>query len=104
MEHDEHERYELRRVIALALSCRPYASHYMIMDFLPKFENEHLRQLKYMEKQQQLLYDRIDAAIACNESASDWELHDFICASKGQISDLLRSGIEEKSKNISDLG
>ena len=50
MEYDEHERYELRRVIALALSRRPYAAHYMIMDYVPKFNNAELGALKYMEK------------------------------------------------------
>ncbi len=49
MEYDEHERYELRRVIALALSCRPYASSYMIMDFVPKQQSAELDQLKYMD-------------------------------------------------------
>lgn len=49
MEYDEHERYELRRLIALALSSRPYASHYMIMDFVPRAPSSDLQALKYMD-------------------------------------------------------
>lgn len=89
MEYDDHERYELRRVIALALSNRPYASCYMIMDFVPKPQSEELNQIKYMLIPSQLLYDKIDASIACNENASDWELHDFIIASGGKVKQLL---------------
>lgn len=51
-----------------------------------------------------MLYDKIDAAIACNENVSDWELHDFISTSGGAISNLLKSGLESKSQNINDLG
>jgi len=104
MEYDDHERYELRRCIALALSCRPYAASYMIMDFVPKPESAQLKATKYMEIPSQLLYDKIDAAISCNESASDWELHDFIIASQGRIAAILQTGLAEKSKNVNDLG
>ena len=53
----------------------------MIMNFVPKPESPMLKALSYMEIPSQLLYDKIDAAISCNENASDWELHDFIVAS-----------------------
>lgn len=50
MEYDEHDRYELRRLIALALSDRPYASHYMIMDFVPRAPSEELQAINYMDR------------------------------------------------------
>ena len=53
----------------------------MIMEFVPNplaDAND-----KYMQIPSQLLYDRVDAAIACNENASDWALHDFIVTSNG---------------------
>ena len=70
----------MRRCIALSLSNRPYASSYIILDFLPK-PADLQPDLKYMDVPSQLLYDKIDASISCNENASDWELHDFIVAS-----------------------
>lgn len=76
----------------------------MIMDFVPKAPSEYLAKLNYMDKPQQLLYDKIDSAISCNENASDWELHDFIIASHGSIAQLIRQGLEAKSQNVSDLG
>ena len=45
-----------------------------------------------------LVYDKIDIAICCNESATDWELHDLIVASNGQIVDLLMKGMREKAR------
>ena len=59
----------------------------MILDYLPKPEDNEYA--KYMNVPSQLLYDKIDAAISCNENASDWELNDFIVASGGQIVDIL---------------
>ena len=50
------------------------------------------------------MYDKIDSAISCNENASDWELHDFIIASGGQIIKLVKEGLEKKSENVNDLG
>ena len=96
LEYDDHERYELRRCIALSLACRPYASLYMIIDFHPG-KLDALKQFKYMDLPAQLLYDKIDASIACNENASDWELHNLITDSKGQIVRALAQGLEEKS-------
>ena len=101
MEFDDHERYEMRRCIALSLAKRPYASSFMIMEFLPKPD---LVGVKHMEVPSQLLYDKIDAAISSNEQASDWELHDFIVASQGKILDILRAGLEDKAKHVSDQG
>lgn len=46
IEYDDHERYEMRRCIALSLSNRPYAASYMILDFLPKPADHP--DLKYM--------------------------------------------------------
>ena len=74
----------------------------MILDFLPKPEDNS--DFKYMQVPSQLLYDKIDAAISCNENASDWELNDFIVASGGQIVDILRKGLDTKSQNVSDQG
>ena len=35
-----------------------------------------------------LLYDRVDAFIIANENVSDWEIHDYIVASRGTIFDV----------------
>ena len=72
----------------------------MILDFLPKPEDHP--DLKYMNVPSQLLYDKIDASISCNENASDWELHDFIVASGGKIVDILQKGLDTKAQNVSD--
>ena len=95
MQYDEHDRYELRRCVALSLANRPYSASYMIMEFVPNplaDAND-----KYMQIPSQLLYDRVDAAIACNENASDWALHDFIVTSNGQIVEILKKKLEEMS-------
>ena len=57
-----------------------------------------------MQVPSQLLYDKIDAAISCNENASDWELHDEIVASKGKIAEMLQNELEKKANNVSDQG
>ena len=67
----------------------------MILDFLPKPPDHP--DLKYMQVPSQLLYDKIDAAISCNENASDWELHDFIITSGGKIVDILQQGLNLKA-------
>lgn len=36
-----------------------------------------------------VLYDLIDYAITCNENISDWELHNFIIASDGELPRIL---------------
>ena len=92
----------MRRCISLALACRPYASSFMIMEFVPKPQSAE--SAKYMQVPSQLLYDKIDSAIASNENASDLELHDFIVASGGKIVDLLVEGLTERKKNVSELG
>jgi len=102
MESNDHERYEMRRCISLALACRPYASSFMIMEFVPK--PQAIEPAKYMQIPTQLLYDKIDSAIAANENASDWELHELIVASGGKIVDLLVEGLSERQKNVSELG
>lgn len=102
MEFDDHERYEMRRCISLSLSQRPYSSSFMILDFVPKPAEDD--SVKTMQVPSQLLYDKIDSAISCNENASDWELHDFIVASSGTIVERLRIGLEEKSRNVSEHG
>ena len=95
----------MRRCIALSLSQRPYASSYMIMDFVPKPAEEGVEaEVRYMDVPSQLLYDKIDAAISCNENASDWELHDFIVSSQGLIGSILQKGLDAKSVNVNDLG
>ena len=33
---DDHDRYELRRCIALSLATHPYASSFMLLDFVPE--------------------------------------------------------------------
>ena len=81
MQYDEHDRYELRRCVALSLANRPYSASYMIMEFVPNPLDD--ANDRYMPIPNQLLYDRVDAAIACNENASDWALHDFIVTSNG---------------------
>ena len=60
----------------------------MILDFLPKPPDHP--DLKYMQVPSQLLYDKIDAAICCNEGASDWALHDFIVTSEGKIGEYIQ--------------
>ena len=90
----------MRRCIALSLSCRPYASSYMILDYLPKPEENS--NAKYMQMPSQLLYDKIDAAIICNENASDWELNDFIVASGGQIVEILQKELDKKAQDVGD--
>ena len=72
----------------------------MLLDFLPTFPDDTVysyEKVAYHEIKPMLVYDKIDIAICCNESATDWELHDLIVASKGQIVDILMAGLREKA-------
>jgi len=100
---DEHDRYEMRRCISLALAKRPYSACFMVMDYVPKPFPEDGRdpnQPIYMDIPPFMMFDKVEACIIANEQVSDWELHDFIVASGGKIIDIYNRGLQEKRQNV----
>ena len=79
--------------ISKELCHSPYSAGFSLMPFIDKPSATFDTLTRFSHVADDVLYDMIEYAITCNESISDWELHDFIIASQGMLPKIMFDGL-----------